>query len=64
MTCNYVRGFYGEPSTNLDDCIGNFDSVTQINGWDVATCLLWLEVRIMGKAQNTWKRLSQEAKAD
>ena len=56
--------FNGEPSTNWDDWVGHFDSVARVNGWDAPTCLLWLEVRMTGKAQNAWKRLSQEAKAD
>ena len=56
--------FNGEASTNWDDWIGHFDSVARINGWDAPTCLLWLEVRMTGKAQNAWKRLSQEIKAD
>jgi len=47
-----------------DDWIGHFDSVAPINGWDAPTCLLWLEVRMTGKAQNAWKHLSQEAKGD
>jgi len=56
--------FDGEPSINWDDWIGHFDSVAWINGWDAPTCLLWLEVHMTGKAQNVWKCLSQEAKAD
>ena len=38
-------------------------SVAKVNGWGEAMCLLWLEVRMMGKAQNPWKWLSREAKA-
>lgn len=55
--------FNGEPTANWDDWICHFESVGRVNGWDEPTCLLWLEVRLVGKAQNAWKRLNQESKA-
>ena len=55
--------FNSEASTSWDEWIGHFESVAKVNGSDKATCLLWLEVRMMGKAQNAWKQLSREAKA-
>lgn len=55
--------FNGEASTSWDKWIGHFESVARVNSWDEPTCLLWLEVRMMGKAQNVWKQLSREAKA-
>jgi len=55
--------FTGEASVSYDKWIVHFESVAKVNGWDDTTCLLWLEVRMMGKAQNAWKRLSREAKA-
>ena len=36
----------------------------RVNGWDDATRLNWLPVRLTGKAQTAWKRLTAEAKAD
>ena len=33
------------------------------NGWDDTTNLLWLRVRLTGRAQTAWKRLSPEVKA-
>jgi len=39
-----------------------FENVSQVNGWDDDTCLLWLEVRLTGKARNTWKCLSRSVK--
>ena len=47
----------------MNGLIGHFESVAKVNGWDDAMCLLWLEVRMTGKAQNAWRRLTQEAKA-
>ena len=35
-----------------------------MNGWDDSIKLNWLPVRLMGKAQTAWKRLSDEAKGD
>lgn len=55
--------FSGEPTSIWDDWIGHFESVARVNGWDEPTRLLWLEVRMTGKAQNAWKRLNQDAKA-
>ena len=53
----------GEASVSFDKWIGHFESVAKVNGWDDATSSLWLEVRMTGKAQNAWRRLTQEAKA-
>ena len=55
--------FAGEPAESWDDWLGHFESVAKVNGWDENTCLLWLEVRLTGKAHNAWRRLSDEAKA-
>ena len=43
--------------------IGHFESVACVNEWDDATRLLWLEVRMTGKAQSAWRHLTNEAKA-
>jgi len=55
--------FSGETTESWDDWLGHFESVARINGWDESTCLLWLEVRLTGKAHNAWRRLSTETKA-
>ena len=44
--------YNGEASSRWDQWIVHFDSVAQINGWDDPTRLLWLQVRLTGKAQN------------
>ena len=49
-----IDAFTGEASVSCDEWIGHFESVAKVNGWDDATCLLWLEVRMTGKAQNAW----------
>ena len=55
--------FNGGSSTTWDEWVGHFESVSQVNGWDDRTRLLWLEVMMTGKARNAWKRLKPEAKA-
>ena len=54
--------FNGEASVSFDEWIGHFKSVAKVNGWDDATCLLWLEMKMTSKAQNAWRRLTQEAR--
>lgn len=56
--------FAGEPAESWDDWLGHFESVAKVNGWDENTCLLWLEVRLTGKAHNAWRRLSNEIKGE
>ena len=46
-----------------DNWLGHFESVAKVNGWDENMCLLWLEVRLTGKAHNAWRRLSNEIRA-
>ena len=53
--------FNGELS--WDEWIGHFESVARVNEWDDATRLLWLEVRMTGKAQSAWRRITNEAKS-
>ena len=55
--------YNGEASSRWDQWIVHFDSVAQINGWDESARLLWLQVRLIGKAQTAWECLSQEAKS-
>ena len=50
-------------NSNWDEWIEHFESSALVNGWDDATKLLWLRVRLTGRAQTAWKRLSTEAKA-
>ena len=53
--------FNGELS--WDEWIDHFESVARVNEWDDATRLLWLEVRMTGKAQSAWRRITYEAKS-
>ena len=57
------ESYNGESSSRWDQWIAHFDSVSKINGWDESARLLWLQVRLTGKAQTAWERLSQEAKS-
>ena len=54
--------FNGEPSVNWDEWIDHFESVLQVNEWNNDNRLLWLEVRLNGKARNAWKCLSDRMK--
>mgnify|MGYP003417220492 CR=1 FL=1 len=51
-------------STSWTDWIEHFEAVAVLNDWDDAAKLRWLPVRLSGKAQTAWKRLSPEVKAD
>ena len=42
--------FSGEASESWHDWLGHFESVARVNNWDESTCLMWLEVRLTGKA--------------
>ena len=55
--------YNGEASSRWDQWIAHFDNVAQINGWDESARILWLQVRLIGKVQTAWERLSQEAKS-
>ena len=57
------EAYNGDQITRWDQWIAHFDSVAQINRWDEATKLLWLQVWLMGKAQTAWERLNQDAKS-
>ena len=41
-----------------DEWIGHFNSVVRVNDWDDQSKLLWLEVRLVGKARKAWNRLT------
>ena len=45
-----------------DEWIGHFNSVSRVNEWNDQTKLLWLEVRLVGKARKAWNRLTTEEK--
>ena len=46
-----------------DDWIDHFESVAEVNKWDGAAKILWLRVRLTGRAQTAFKQLSDEARA-
>ena len=46
------------------DWADHFEAVAKVNGWDDSIKLNWLPVRLTGKAQTAWKRLSDETKGD
>ena len=45
-------------------CMGHFSiwATALVNGWDNAAKLVWLPVRLTGKAQVAWKRLTADAR--
>ena len=45
------------------DWVEHFESTAGVNGWSEATKLLWLPVRLTGKVQTAWKRLTPDAKS-
>ena len=49
---------------NWTDWVEQFEAAALVNGWDEPTKLLWLPVRLTGKAQTAWRRLLPEAKQD
>ena len=49
---------YGGDGSFSDWC-DHFESVAQVNGWDNAAKSLWLRVRLVGRAQSAYKRLSE-----
>ena len=46
-----------------DDWIDHFESVAEVNKWDGPAKLLWIRVRLTGRAQTAFKQLSEEARA-
>ena len=48
--------------SNWAEWIDHFEAAALVNGWDSETKRLWLPVRLTGKAQTAWKRLSPETK--
>ena len=58
MTSIIPDAYDGE--TAWDEWFAHFDCVARINGWDDKTRLLWLQVRMTGKAQRAWQRLARD----
>ncbi|KAL5503695.1 hypothetical protein EMCRGX_G010684 [Ephydatia muelleri] len=46
------------------DWADHFRAVAKVSSWDDSIKLNWLPVRLTGKAQTAWKRLSDETKGD
>ncbi len=49
---------------NWNEWVEHFEAVALVNGWDDPAKLLWLPVRLTGKAQTAWRRLLPEVKQD
>ena len=45
------------------DWVEHFEAAASVNGWSETAKLLWLPVRLSGKAQTAWKRLTPDAKS-
>ena len=54
--------FTGEKS--WDEWKDHFDSVAAVNGWDDAAKLMWLRVRLTGRAATTFRRLPEAKRAN
>ena len=50
--------------TSCDEWIDHFDSVAQVCGWNAATKLKWLRVRLTGRAGTVFRRLPETTRAD
>ena len=48
--------------TSWTDWVDHFEATALVNGLDDAAKLVWLPVRLTGKAQVAWKRLTEEAR--
>lgn len=49
---------------SFNNWVDNFEGVAAVNEWDDALKLLWLRVRLVGRAQTAYGRLSDASKAD
>ena len=54
--------FSGE--TSWDQWIYHIDCVAEVNEWTDAQKVKWLKVRLTGRAQKAFQRLSEEARGD
>lgn len=54
--------YSGEGS--FTDWLDHFESVAVVNDWDDLARILWLRVRLVGRAQSAFKHLSEEQRAD
>lgn len=54
--------YSGEGS--FTDWLDHFESVAVVNDWDDAARILWLRVRLVGRAQSAFKHLSEEQRGD
>ena len=52
--------FSGEGS--WEDWLDHFNNVAAVNSWDGEQKLLWLKVRMTGRAQTAFKKLPDDAK--
>ena len=50
--------FSGDTPTSWDDWIVHFNNFAEVNEWDAVAKLKFLKVRLEGKAQSAFQRLS------
>ena len=64
MSCPVLTpdAYTGEGS--WDDWLDHFESVAEVNKWDNAAKLLWIRVRMTGRAQTAFKQLSEETRSE
>ena len=55
------EAFSGEGS--WEDWLDHFESVAAVNKWEEADKLLWLRVRMTGRAQKAFKNLPETSRA-
>lgn len=48
----------------FSEWVDHFDNVAAVNGWEAPEKLLWLKVRLTGRAQSAFKRFSEEVRQD
>jgi len=49
---------------NWEDWVDHFESAAAVNKWNDDAKMLWLRVRLTGRAQTAYKQLPEEARAD
>ena len=56
--------FDGDANAKWDQWVCHFNNVAEVNSWENADKLKWLKVRLTGKAQTAFQRLSVDDRGD